>query len=284
MSKAPPMFVPGEFYRRRDLHAKYGGQRQGGISTPTRHPMIFLFTGESGHQYGYHDGPRDDGTFWYTGEGQVGDMQMKSGNQAISNHELNGKTLYLFEIVRKGGQVQYLGEATYLDHHVEVAPDRNNTPRKAIVFRLSLDSVANGPEHPTVETNKAKENRALWEMPLEKLRDLAASALPKDATPKQRIVNTYYRSEGVRVYVLRRANGRCEACDAPAPFATKQGQPYLEPHHIRRRADGGPDHPRWVAGICPNCHRRVHFAKDGAEYNERLAVRVGGIENTTEAT
>jgi hypothetical protein len=39
--------------------------------------------------------------------------------------------------------------------------------------------------------------------------------------------------------------------------------PNLEPHHIRRLADGGPDHPRWVAALCPTCHRRVHHGVDG---------------------
>jgi 5-methylcytosine-specific restriction protein A len=68
-----PTFVPGEVHRCRDLHEQYGGQGQGGISTPKEHPMIFLITGESGSQYGYTDGFRSDGTYWYTGEGQVGD-------------------------------------------------------------------------------------------------------------------------------------------------------------------------------------------------------------------
>jgi hypothetical protein len=42
-------FVPGKGYRRRELHEQYGGQRQGGISTPSDHPIIFLITGKSGH-------------------------------------------------------------------------------------------------------------------------------------------------------------------------------------------------------------------------------------------
>jgi 5-methylcytosine-specific restriction protein A len=44
----------------------------------------------------------------------------------------------------------------------------------------------------------------------------------------------------------------------------------LEPHHIRRVADGGPDHPEWVIGVCPNCHRRAHYAEDKVEFNETL--------------
>ena len=49
------MFVQGQVYRRRDLHDQYGGQQQGGISTPANHPIILLFTGKSGQQNGYAD-------------------------------------------------------------------------------------------------------------------------------------------------------------------------------------------------------------------------------------
>lgn len=43
-----------------------------------------------------------------------------------------------------------------------------------------------------------------------------------------------------------------------APFQRKDGTPYLEPHHIQRLADEGPDHPKWVGAVCPSCHREIH--------------------------
>ena len=73
--------------------------------------------------------------------------------------------------------------------------------------------------------------------------------------------------------VLRRADGICEDCGSKAPFVTKKRRPYLEPHHIRRRADGGPDDPRWVVALCPNCHREVHYGIKGGELNQRLSDR-----------
>jgi 5-methylcytosine-specific restriction protein A len=86
------------------------------------------------------------------------------------------------------------------------------------------------------------------------------------------------RSRAVRAYVLLRAAGVCEGCGAPAPFTTGSGDPYLEPHHIRRLTDGGPDDPRWVAGVCPNCHRRAHYSVDAATFNEQLIRTVTEIE------
>jgi 5-methylcytosine-specific restriction protein A len=43
----------GQIHRRTDLHDHYGGQQQGGKSTPTQHSVIFLFTGKTGERYGY---------------------------------------------------------------------------------------------------------------------------------------------------------------------------------------------------------------------------------------
>src|ERR1051325_7833826 len=119
------MFTPGRVYnRQREIHAVYGGQEQGGISTPSRHPMIFLFTGQSGEAHGYRDEFRPDGSFWYTGEGQIGDMQVVRGNAAIANHQATGKALHVFEESPTGQR--YVGEFRYLGHHTEERPDRES--------------------------------------------------------------------------------------------------------------------------------------------------------------
>lgn len=60
--------VVGEVYRRTVIHDQFGGQRQGGISTPAGEPVILLFTGSSGPQHSYDDG-WVDGVFCYFGEG-----------------------------------------------------------------------------------------------------------------------------------------------------------------------------------------------------------------------
>jgi hypothetical protein len=51
MSNTEPLFVPEQLYhRRRDIHACFGGQEQGGMVTPANHKLIFLVTGNSGRQ------------------------------------------------------------------------------------------------------------------------------------------------------------------------------------------------------------------------------------------
>lgn len=271
-------FAPGRSYRRADLHEEYGGQQQGGISTPASQPVIFIFTGEQGEQYGYRDGFRTDGTFWYTGEGQIGDMEMIRGNRAIRDHERDGKALHLFTYTNQPqGYVEYMAEATCVGHHMETTPDRDGNPRQAIVFELDLSSPAEGFSSASVQESPEEAPTGLWKKSLEALRRKASES-GAGTTVQERKAKIYERSRAVRVYVLRRADGRCEGCGEAAPFETPKGRPYLEPHHIRRRADAGPDHPRWVIALCPNCHRRVHYGSDGEEYNRQLTDQVGLLE------
>ena len=272
----PPFEVGRKYHRRSEIHGPYRGQMQGGISTPADWPFVFLFTGESGSAYGYADHFHSDGTFWYTGEGQRGDMAMVRGNRAIRDHAKLGNTMHLFE-ADEDTFVRYVGQATYLDHHLEERPDVDRNLRKAIVFELDLT-------YPSVtgagvmEVRDRLSPKTMWRRPLEEVRELATKEPPPNASPAERRQITYIRSEAVRVYVLRRANGVCEACGDAAPFVTPEGRPYLEPHHTMRVADGGPDHPRWVAAVCPNCHRQIHHGAEGEALNEKLKKKLGQIE------
>jgi 5-methylcytosine-specific restriction protein A len=272
-------FTSGQTYRRiQDIHEQFGGQRQGGISTPSKHPYIFLFTGETGSSYGYKDDFRPDGTFWYTGEGQVGDMTLNRGNLAIQRHREENKSIILFEYVSRG-RVRCLGEATYLGNHIERRQDRNANLRNALIFELDVDSSANAAEAESAETETPNERTLrIWSRPLTEVRELALRKAPTAATEKYRRIIARQRSVAVRVYVLRRADGTCEACGIKAPFTTQSGRPYLEPHHINRLGDGGPDTPEFVATVCPNCHREIHYGIKGDSINMKLAKYVYSIE------
>jgi len=130
------MFKQDEIYKRTELHEKYGGQMQGGISTPSKHNFIFLFSSDRGEQYGYTDGWENNRIFRYTGEGQEGDMTFSRGNRAIRDHLANGKDLCLFEYIRQG-YVRYVGQLIYQRHEIKEGKDKNGKPRKIIVFELA---------------------------------------------------------------------------------------------------------------------------------------------------
>ena len=174
--------------------------------------MIFIFTGDSGAVYGYEDGFKPDGTFWYTGEGQVGPMAMTKGNRAIRDHQDVGKTIHLFEYVGTG-IVRYVGEASYIGHHIEQRRDINKALRDAIIFELSIDVPVSSPvtEKPAIKFPETAQR--LWTIPMEELESLATQFARDNVSAATRRTKTFQRSESVRVYVLRRAGGKCEACN-----------------------------------------------------------------------
>jgi 5-methylcytosine-specific restriction protein A len=94
-------FQIGKIYNRaRDIHTKFCGHLRSGIVTPSKHPIIFIFTGK-GKRHGYEDKWSSDGTFRYFGEGQTGNMKLIKGNKAIANQIADGKDLLLFEILSR---------------------------------------------------------------------------------------------------------------------------------------------------------------------------------------
>ena len=132
-----PALAPGERIRRTELHARFGGRRQGGISPSRVGPYVFLITAPSGEAYGYiYDGRSStDDLYHYTGEGQLGDQRMTQGNRAIRDHEVEGRELHLFEA--HGTELEYVGQFRYHDDYQADAPDvRDEEVRKVIVFRL----------------------------------------------------------------------------------------------------------------------------------------------------
>lgn len=265
------VFEVGRTYdRRQEIHEPYGGQWQGGISTPANQPFIFLFTGESGEQYGYRDGWDQNGVFLYTGEGQVGPMEFTRGNRAIRDHAKDGKDLHLFESLGKGRRYRYLGMFTCPTWEYRQGIDLNGDERQVIVFHLVQPS----------EEEQGASSAPPPSVPLDQLRQPALEAASRAEQSKpQKAKDLYYkRSATVREYVLARAGGVCESCGKLAPFVRIDGTPYLEPHHTRRISDGGPDHPRWVAAICPNCHREIHHGKDGKAKNQHLQQYLVGLE------
>jgi hypothetical protein len=131
--------LPGETIERKMLHDRYGGRTQGGIAPSRRSPNVMVFSEPAaGEPHGYFDGWRADGYFHYTGEGQRGDQQMKSGNAAILEHARSGRALRLFTGAR--GRVLYEGEfelAPDVPSYTTDAPETGNGPvRNVIVFRL----------------------------------------------------------------------------------------------------------------------------------------------------
>ncbi|GAW94380.1 NUDIX domain-containing protein [Calderihabitans maritimus] len=270
-------FQVGSLYKRKDIHDLFGGQRQGGISTPSRYPVIFLFSSKRGKEFGYQDGWKDDGLYYYTGEGQVGDMTFTRGNLAIKNHLKDGKDLFLFET--EGDLRRFIGRMSLVGYEEVTIPDIKGNLRKGILFKLIPQDASIEPEPlPYPEKYEKPEKRSFHD-----LRQAAFNAIKADgnvADSREAKARYYFRSNIIASYVRNRAYGFCEACGKFAPFNTTNGQPYLEPHHIRRRSDGGPDRPEFMIALCPNCHRKAHHGADQKKFNQALLQKAQWIERS----
>lgn len=259
----------GQTYLRKELVSLYGGQLQAGIWTPREFPVIFIFSGKNGALFGYRDGWTDEGIFQYTGEGQEGDMTFTAGNKAIKDHRELGKDILLFEDLGKGNGVRYSGLFECASWQELDGLDKAKQKRKVIIF--DLVPVATALPEDTKVINSTSLSKSF-----EDLRKAAYEAAK--AQPRTKVGNAKLRwrerSDKVRMYVLARANGICELCDNNAPFIKSDGGPYLEPHHTKRLADEGPDDPKWVGAICPNCHREIHSGVNGPQLNKKLQERL----------
>lgn len=275
----PPSFSLGKVYdRRTDIHHPFGGSYQSGIAPSSKARAIFIFTGDSGEQYGYTDHRDERGVFFYSGEGQAGDMTFTRGNLAILNHVKDGRALHLFKSLGKGKGQEYLGEHAYVDHLIKRGLDKKGKERDVIVFQLvpveQLDD----------ENDAAFDDETTEPAPssLEEARRRAMEAFHGSqgaTTGKTALRRLYQRCKQVKDYVLLRAAGKCESCLQPAPFQRKDGSPYLEPHHTTRVSDGGLDHPRHVAAICPTCHRHIHHGLGGHQKNLELMEAIAAKES-----
>lgn len=267
-----PEFVVGGTYLRKELHDQFGGQRQYGISTPSDTGFVLVFTDTETEEHGYSDRFREDGIFIYSGEGRVGDMTMDRGNARIRDHQQNDYELFVFEKVgeQNGADVfTYIGEYEYLDHFWEQVEDDNGNMRDAVRFKLT----PTGGVEASITREEAKE------LPIEELFERAKETSPgpnqQNETERSSSSNRtrYPRSDVVRDFALRSAQGECQGCGNDAPFLDENGEPFLEVHHLYRRSDGGPDDPENVIAVCPNCHRRAHHGKDNEDFNNGLINR-----------
>ncbi|WP_018260704.1 HNH endonuclease [Methylobacterium sp. WSM2598] len=217
--------------------------------------------------------------FRYFGEGQVGDMVFERGNRAIRDHLIDGKDLLVFQTRGREG-VRFLGQFECAGYSIEAAPDREGNQRSAIIFELVPTGIA---EKRIEEGQPLDKSELQVDLVGLRKRALEAARTTPQVTGTEARRSLYRRSEVVRRYVLARAAGVCESCNEPAPFVTMQGEPYLEPHHTRRLSDGGPDDPRCVAAVCPNCHREIHHGLHGSTKNEAFIATIGRKETASGA-
>lgn len=112
------------------------------------------------------------------------------------------------------------------------------------------------------------EEELLTEKSLDDLKNLAEKAGKKKGKhqlSKTYSVTNFPRSPEISAYIKKQANGTCELCQQKAPFIKKNGEPFLECHHIIWLSQQGEDKINNTVALCPNCHRKMHSLKNPSD-------------------
>ena len=105
----------------------------------------------------------------------------------------------------------------------------------------------------TIEIQEAKK------IPVEVLKRQAEEESHSQADRRSYEGMIYIRNSKVAAYTKIRAAGICQLCGLPAPFKDKDGEPFLENHHLVWLSRGGTDTIYNTCALCPNCHRKMHI-------------------------
>ena len=278
-------FSLGQSYDRQDLLAFVGSrQGQSGIIWGPKQLGVVICTsgGRHGAKAGYLDGPSDDGTWVYFGQGEKGDQNPGGPANRLL---VSGERSALLFLTREptGAQVRargnwrkqyaFAGEFCVGSWEFHVPSEGRRRGDRLIKFTFVPVSDALG----RVDS-KESDASSLPPLDLARLRQLLS--IRGGAVRKGQLSTSDYfmRSQLLRQYAKQRAAGACERCGGPAPFLMATGQPFLEVHHILRLADDGPDEPKNVAALCPNCHRAAHHAVDADQIRKTLIQQIGRKE------
>lgn len=213
--------------------------------------------------------------FHYTGMGQRGDQSLDfMQNKTLAESNQNGVEVHLFEVFvsRKYiymGRVELAGQP-----YQETQPDADGNPRRVWIFPLRLVNTSSPvpiPKEFTALKQEQKERQAR-RLTDEMLRQ-RINFMPSKASTRQVSTTTYERNSYVAEYARRRARGKCQLCEQPAPFNDRNGQPFLEVHHIIWLSRGGEDTINNTVALCPNCHRKMHVL-DLAADREKIQKKV----------
>jgi 5-methylcytosine-specific restriction protein A len=275
-------FAIGQEYPRSSLLEFLGSkQQQAGVLWGTKEPGCLVVTsgGRHGKKMGYADQRLDDGCWWYFGQGGSGDHSL--ANSANAKLAAGALSVLLFttreptasEVRARGSYGKafaFQGEfnvAGYETVHVESGARIGDRLMRFLLVPCE-QGLAIPPRHPAGEPIDLHALR----------RAIGTKTGPAPTSSKMAAIEYRERSSSVRLYALLRARGKCEGCGSAPPFVDDYGQGFFEVHHILRLADDGADEPQNVAALCPNCHRRAHYAADRAAFRVTLSTAVQATE------
>lgn len=249
----------GNTYSNNEIASTFKCSNMGGMRRSTLTNSLVLIAKHSNPLY--DDQWTEDGILNYTGMGTIGDQSISFGqNKTLATAKENGINVYLFESF-KDNEYYYCGQVELCGSIFNTKEfDAEGNLRNVLKFPLRRIDLTNQTiidieDIENSEYEKAKVVRKLSQEEIKsKIKNIKSNVIVRE-------VKTIYRERNqfVAAYTKNRANGICDLCGKPAPFIDKNGDPYLESHHVITLADGGPDVIYNTVAICPNCHREIHI-------------------------
>lgn len=233
---------------------------QGGMRRSLKTNTLVLI---SNHVESIYDDRWIDNVFHYTGMGQKGNQSLNSAqNKTLAQSNINGVEVHLFEVEVEKEYI-YQGRVVLSGNpYTERQLDADGDDRDVVVFPLILSGANPLPFNREIfeQSQKVRERKAR-KLSLDELKEKAIRSHQRAGERKVQSVQ-YERDPYVALFTKKRANGFCDLCLKEAPFNDKNGQPYLESHHIEWLSKGGADSIENTVALCPNCHRKMHLLDD----------------------
>lgn len=256
-------FKIGEIITNQQLSKAFGVGNMGGMRRSLSNKVLVII---SDHTKGFYEDKWYGDELHYTGMGKKGDQTLTANqNKTLAESNHNGVTVHLFE-VQKPSQYIYQGIVTLCGKpYQEQQKDENGNMRKVWMFPLrSSTQFAIIPKSDlTAYVNT--QQRKIKKLTSVQLADAAKARSSNSAAYRTTTGKTYIRDPYIAEYARKKAHGICQLCGQAAPFHGKDGEPYLESHHIVWLSNGGADSIENTVALCPNCHRKMHIVNDPAD-------------------
>ena len=252
-----PSFSISTIVENKDIIQEFQCGNMGGMRRSTKTNSLVII---SDHTKGLYEDKWYGEILHYTGMGKSGDQDLFfMQNKTLAESRTNGVDVYLFEVLEAGRYI-YKGLVELCEKpYQETQNGDDGIPRKAWMFPIKLSAGETPIDGNILIKHEERKKREARKLSTHELERRALDCQSNKVSTRSVVSSSYIRDAYVSEYAKRKANGSCQLCGETAPFSDKDGNPYLETHHIEWLANGGADTVENTVALCPNCHRKMHI-------------------------
>ena len=252
-----PSFPLNAVVENTDIISEFKCGNMGGMRRSRKTNTLVII---SDHTKGLYDDKWFGDVLHYTGMGKSADQDINfMQNRTLAESNTNGVDVHLFEVLKEG-QYIYKGPVELCAApYQEMQRGEDGVLRKVWMFPVHLKNDGVPIDESIIIEHEKRKQRQARRLTTAELKQRAEDSQSKDVSVRIVKSTTFIRDPYVSEYVKRAANGNCQLCEEKAPFKDKNGNPYLETHHIDWLSKDGADTIDNTVALCPNCHRKMHI-------------------------